>query len=83
VSAKAYLIWLARHEARLAWRDALMMLQGGRRRGKRWALTAMFIISAVLHLIAYAVVAPAAEALTHIDKTSLLVATAAMLMAWA
>ncbi len=83
MSAQAELSWLARHEGRLAWRDALVMLQGGRRRGKRWALSAMVIISTLLHLIAYAVVAPAAEALTHLDKTSLLVATAAMLMAWA
>jgi len=81
-TGQASLFFFARHELRLAWRDALAMLQGGSRRHRRWALIAVLAISLVLHLVALVVVGPAMENLIHPDKASLLLVTAAACLAW-
>ena len=73
--------WFARHEVRLAWRDAIMMLQGGRRGRGLWAAVAVIVFIVVLHLVAYGVLLPSAEALRHPDKAFLVALTGAAFLA--
>jgi len=52
------LVWLARHESRLAWRDWLaMMTAGGRWRTRSVALTCLIVLVS-MHLLALSVVGP-------------------------
>jgi ABC-2 type transport system permease protein len=80
--APASLVWFTRHELRLAWRDGMAMLQGGRRRRAGWPAFAAIVISILLHLIAYAVAMPFIEDLQHPDKASLVVMTGSAFFAW-
>jgi ABC-2 type transport system permease protein len=78
----ASLSWFARHEIRLAWREWLAMMAGGRRRRKS-AIIALLIFGAFLHVPAYAVVGRFADLQTPLDKSSLIVMSATILLAWA
>jgi ABC-2 type transport system permease protein len=78
----ASLLWLTRHETRLAWRDGMAMLQAGRGRRVGWPAFAVVVISLLLHLVAYVVVAPLIDALQHPDKASLVVMTGSAFFAW-
>ena len=82
LSAPATLGWFARHELRLAWRDATMMLQGGRRGRVVWAIVAMLVFSLILHLVAYAMMAPSAAALVAPDKATLVMLSGSAFLAW-
>ena len=53
--------WLAQHEFRLAWRDWLSMLTGGKRRRLRVVVLAMIAFAVFMHAIAYSVVGRFAE----------------------
>jgi ABC-2 type transport system permease protein len=59
----------------------MTMLQGGRRRGA-WAALAVAVISVLLHLVAYAIVAPNIQILEHPDKAALVVTTGSAFLAW-
>ena len=74
--------WFARHEARLAWRDAAMMLQGGRRGRAAWAVLAVVAFVAVLHVIAYGLLEPMAASLRTPDKAMLVSLTGSAVLAW-
>ena len=80
--ASANLSWFARHEIRLAWREWLAMMAGGRRRRKS-AIIALLIFGALLHVPAYAVVGRFADLQAPLDKSSLIVMSATILLAWA
>lgn len=54
--APGSLLWLARHEARLAWRDIFYLMTAGGRWRLRTVLTIFLAAIGVFHLIAYAVV---------------------------
>lgn len=82
MSSATALSWFARHEMRLAWREWLAMMTGGRRKRNR-ALIGLLIFAAVLHLPAYAVVGRFADLQLPLDKSSLIVLTATILLAWA
>ena len=56
MSSATDLAWFARHEIRLAWREWLAMMTGGRRRRKRAAIVGLIAFAAVMHLPAYAVI---------------------------
>src|SRR6201999_3920355 len=73
----------ARHELRLAWREWLAMMTGGRRRRTRAAIIGLLIFAAVMHLPAWAVVGRFASLQEPLDKSSLIVLTATILLAWA
>jgi ABC-2 type transport system permease protein len=79
----AALTWFARHEIRLAWREWLAMMTGGRRGRKRAAIVGIVILAAVLHLPAYAVIGRYADLQAQVDKSALIVITATILLAWA
>ena len=76
------LAFFARHELRLAWRDALIMLQGGRQRRGALAAIAVVVFVGVLHLVAYALMAPSQALLRTPDKPFLVAITGSALLAW-
>ena len=75
MSSAAALSWFARHEMRLAWREWLAMMTGGRRRRKRAAVIGLIIFAALMHLPAWAVIGRYADLQAPLDKTSLIVMT--------
>jgi ABC-2 type transport system permease protein len=82
MSATVDLLWFARHEIRLGWREWLAMMTGGRRKRKR-AVIGLIVIAAILHLPAYAVVGRFADLELPLDKSSLIVMSATIFLAWA
>ncbi|HVV39453.1 MAG TPA: permease [Nitrobacter sp.] len=77
------LIWFARHEIRLAWRDWLAMMTAGRKRRTRNVLIGLVLFGVLMHLLAYAVVGRYATLSSAADKTTLIVVAASLFLAWA
>jgi ABC-2 type transport system permease protein len=82
MSSAQALSWFARHEIRLAWREWLAMMTGGRRKRKR-AVIGLLVFAAVMHLPAYAVIGRFADLELPLDKPSLIVITSTIFLAWA
>ena len=82
MNASANLTWFARHEIRLAWREWLAMMTGGRRKRKR-AVIGLLVFAAIMHLPAYAVIGRFADLPLPLDKPSLIVITSTIFLAWA
>jgi ABC-2 type transport system permease protein len=82
MSSATALTWFARHEIRLAWREWLAMMTGGRRKKTR-AVIGLIVFAAIIHLPAYAVIGRFADLRAPIDKSSLIVMTATIVLAWA
>src|SRR6202140_36402 len=82
MSSTADLTWFARHEIRLAWREWLAMMTGGRGKRKR-AVIGLMIFAAIMHLPAYAVIGRFADLTLPLDKSQLIVITATIFLAWA
>ena len=83
MSSAASLSWFARHEIRLAWREWLAMMTGGRRKRMRAAVIGLIVFAAVMHLPAWAVMGRFAGLQAPLDKSSLIVMTATIFLAWA
>jgi ABC-2 type transport system permease protein len=83
MSSATALSWFARHELRLAWREWLAMVTGGRRDRKRTALIGLVVFAALLHLPAWAVIGRFAGLDETLDTSALIVVTATILLAWA
>ncbi len=83
MSSATALTWFARHEFRLAWREWLAMMTGGRRGRKRRAIIGLIVFAAFMHLPAYAVIGRFADLQAPLDKSTLIVITATILLAWA
>ncbi len=67
--------WFARHELSLMWRDWVSMMTAGKR-GREPILAAVAVVFAVLvHLLAYFLIAPLAQAGIGPDKTTLVILT--------
>ena len=77
------LTWFARHELRLAWREWLAMMTAGRRGRKRRAIISLIVFAAIMHLPAYAVIGRFADLQAPLDKSTLTVISATILLAWA
>jgi ABC-2 type transport system permease protein len=77
------LVWFARHELRLAWRDAAAMVQGGRKRFPGFALFALVAGSCLLHLIAYAIERPVIQGFQTLEKSTLVIVTGSIVFSWA
>jgi ABC-2 type transport system permease protein len=77
------LTWFARHEIRLAWREWLAMMTAGRRGRKRAAIIGLLVFAALMHLPAYAVIGRYADLEAPLDKSALIVITAAIILTWA
>src|SRR3981189_1794881 len=83
MSSAEVLTWFARHELRLAWREWLAMMTAGRRGRKRRAVVGLIAFAAIMHLPADAVMGRFADLQAPLDKSTLIVITATMLLAWA
>ena len=83
MTSASSLSWFVRHEVRLAWREWIAMLTGGRRGRKRAALIGLVAFAALMHLPAYAVIGRFAGLEMPLDKSSLIVMTATLALAWA
>jgi ABC-2 type transport system permease protein len=83
MSSASNLSWFVRHEVRLAWREWIAMLTGGRRGRKRAALIGLVAFAALMHLPAYAVIGRFADLEMPLEKCSLIVMTATLALAWA
>jgi ABC-2 type transport system permease protein len=75
--------WFARHELRLAWREWLAMMTAGRHGRKRAAIIGLIVLAAFMHLPAYAVIGRFASLQAPLDKSSLIVISATIFLAWA
>src|SRR3979411_3392206 len=83
MSSATGLAWFARHELRLAWREWLAMMTAGRRGRKRAALIGLMVFAAIMHLPAYAMIGRFADLQAPLDKSTLIVITATIFLAWA
>jgi ABC-2 type transport system permease protein len=83
MSSPAALTWFARHEIRLAWREWLAMMTGGRKGRKRTAIIGLVAFAAIMHLPAYAVIGRYADLEAPLEKSTLIVMTATIVLAWA
>src|SRR5438309_3246507 len=83
MSSATALSWFARHELRLAWREWFAMMTGGRRRRARVAVIGLIIFAVILHFPAYAVIGGFADLHEPLDKSSLIVITSTIFLAWA
>jgi ABC-2 type transport system permease protein len=75
--------WFAGHEIRLAWREWLAMMTGGRRGRRRAMIIGLLVFGALLHIPAYAVIGRYATLEAPLDKSALIVITATIFLAWA
>ncbi|MGB6548333.1 MAG: permease, partial [Xanthobacteraceae bacterium] len=73
-------LWFAEHEWRLAWRDWLAMMSGGRRKRLRRAVIAIAIFVLFMHFVAYWMVGRYADAVP--DKSTLVAITGSILLSW-
>src|ERR1700722_17549664 len=78
----AALSWFARHEIRLAWREWLAIMTGGRRGRRRAVIIGLLVFGALLHVPAYAVIGRYATLQETPDKSTLIVITATIFLAW-
>jgi ABC-2 type transport system permease protein len=82
MSSATALSWFARHEFRLAWREWFAMMTGGPRKRTRAAIIGMVCFAALLHLPAWAVIGRFADLQLPLDKSSLIVISATIFLAW-
>ncbi len=82
MSEPGSLVWIARHELRLAWRDWLGLFAWGRR-GRTWAVGAVIVsVALAMHLLAYHLIGPSAPSGIDPDRTTLILVTGCALLAW-
>jgi ABC-2 type transport system permease protein len=82
VSGPATFAWLARHEFRLAWRDLIALLTGGRRGRLRIVIGAALTFFILMHLLAYAILAEALATGIPVNEANLFVVTGCGILAW-
>ena len=82
MSEPGSLVWIARHELRLAWRDWLGLFAWGRQ-GRVWAVGAVIVaVAGAMHLLAYHLVGPSAPSGIDPERTTLILVTGCALLAW-
>ncbi|MBN8954995.1 MAG: permease [Rhizobiales bacterium] len=82
MSTAGSLVWFARHELRLAWRDWTTLLTAGNRRRVRIIAIAILVVAALMHLIAYAMLSDFIKEGVQADKATLLSLTVSALLVW-
>jgi ABC-2 type transport system permease protein len=79
----ASLVWLARHEFRLSWREWMAMMTGGKRtRLIGWILGGLLVYGFII-MIAWFAIKPWVDAGAIIDKQTLLVVSGMGMLFWA
>ena len=76
------LAYLARHEARLGWRDIVWMLTGGKRRRARRLLIGFTIFVLFLHWVSYIMLTHGVAIHAATDVQTLVIVTASILLSW-
>lgn len=76
------LVWFARHECRLAWRDVMRMLTAGRRISEVVIALVLAVAVAGIHLLAYHILKPLADAGIALDAPTFAIITASGLLSW-
>jgi ABC-2 type transport system permease protein len=76
----ASLLWFARHELKLAWRDWAQMAAGGRTKRERSVLIGAVVFVALLHLLAYALLSRILPGADLECKATLITLTASILL---
>lgn len=74
------LVWFARYETRLAWRDVVSMLTAGRRERERRVLMGITIFAAFMHLVAFVALRDVARMGLRPDLPTLIAITATLLL---
>jgi ABC-2 type transport system permease protein len=74
------IIWFARHEARLAWREWLSMMTAGKAERRRRVAIGIAGFVVFMHLVAWAVIGDFATA--PVDKHLLVAITTTLLLSW-
>jgi ABC-2 type transport system permease protein len=82
VSRTGTFVWFARHELRLAWRDWLAMMTAGGRTRARTVAIVLVAFAALMHLVAFSMVARFAAVALDPDKATLVVVTGSALLSW-
>ncbi len=80
--APASIAWFAHHEFRLAWRDALAMMTGGKRTRLIGWIVGCTLVYGIMMLIAWVSVRPWVEAGIVIDKQTLVMVSGMGLLFW-
>ncbi|MCL2715975.1 MAG: permease [Alphaproteobacteria bacterium] len=83
MSAVATFPWFARHELRLALRDALAMIGAGARHRRRGAIIGLILFGLFLHLLAFAVMSRFGDLRPPFDRSTLLMISATLFLSWA
>ena len=81
-TAPASLTWFARHELTLAWREFFAMMTGGRRTRGIGLGIFLVVVAALLHLLAYGLVAPWVAQGIGPDKATLVLLSGGGLLFW-
>ena len=82
MSQPATLSWFARHELSLAWRDWLAMMTAGKRSREWKVAVVLLLLAALLHLIAYGMLARFANAGAKPGTATLIAVTGTMVIAF-
>jgi ABC-2 type transport system permease protein len=76
------LLWFARAEGMLAWRDWVAMLTAGRRRRARGIVLGVFVIAVFLHILAWMVLHGQGGLRMPPDRRTLLSLSVTLLLSW-
>jgi len=82
MNAPATLVWFARHEMRLSWREWLALMTGGRRRRGIVVAIVVVVIAVVMHLLAYHMIGPTAPSGIAPARATLILVTGSALLSW-
>lgn len=80
MSAPGSLVWFARHELRLAWRDVLSMMTAGRRDRERLVAIFVLLFAGLMHVVAYMALGHVAKAGLHSDLPTLIAITGGLVL---
>lgn len=82
MSQTGSLLWLARHEGNLAWRDMQYLMTAGGRWRLRSVLLVFGLVMAFLHLVAYSFVAPYAQVDASFGKPAFVAVTGSLVLSF-
>lgn len=83
MSRRDTLVFFARHEARLAIRDWVAMMSGGRPGRERIAIVGILLFVAALHVLAFMVVGDFPQRASHLSASDRIVLTGTAFFSWA
>ncbi len=82
MSRPATLTWFAAHEMRLVWRDWISFRTAGKRSREPVVAAVAVVFLALIHLLAYFIIAPFADAGITPDKATLVTITGTAFLSW-